>query len=68
MGDTQMKKGGKNMTTSPTRKARYAEYKAHKTRDKHKIKNVLQSSGFAEAERYAGKKLLLGFLSSMTKG
>ncbi len=64
----QPKKGGKNMSTNATRKARYAEYKMHRTREKHKIKHILQSSGFAAAEKYAKPLAMTGFLSGLVKG
>lgn len=68
MGDSAPKKGGKNMTTSPTRKARYAEYKNHKTREKHKIQRVLRSSGAVAADVYARARLMAGYLASILKG
>jgi hypothetical protein len=68
MAESTARKGGKNMTTSATRKARYAEYTNHKTRDRHKIKRVLKSSGRAAAELYARTRGLLGFLADLAKG
>jgi len=68
MGDSQPKKGGKNLSTSPTRKARYAEYKVHKTREKHKIERVLQSSGAVAADLYARTRLMAGYLATLLKG
>ena len=65
MPESQARKGGKNLSTSPTRKMRYAEYKSHQTRDKHKIKRILRSSGKDEAKRYAGKHSLLGYLAGI---
>lgn len=61
----QPKKGGKNVTTSVTRKARYTEYKTHRTREKHKIQHILKSSGFAAADKYARPIGMSGFLASL---
>jgi len=66
MGDAQPKKGGKNLTTSATRKARYADYKVQRLREKHKIKRILQSCGLAFAEQYARTKMMAGYLASLS--
>jgi len=65
MGDSQPKKGGRNLTTSPTRRARYAEYKVQHVREKHKIKRILQSCGMAFAEQYARTKMMAGYLAAL---
>jgi hypothetical protein len=62
---SQPKKGGKNMTTSAVRKAHYAEYKAHLTREKHKIRRILRSSGKEAAKAYAQTRMLIGHLSGL---
>ena len=61
------KKGGKNLTTSPARKMHYAEYKLHKTREKHKIKKILRSCGIAAVTAYAKARELYGYLANITK-
>ena len=66
MGDSQPKKGGKNMTTSAGRKMRYSDYRVHKVREKHKIKRVLHSCGLAFAEGYAKALAMSGYLASLT--
>jgi len=65
MGDSQPKKGGKNLTTSATRRARYADYKVQRLREKHKIKRVLQSCGMAFVEQYARVRMLSGYLAAL---
>jgi hypothetical protein len=64
----QPKKGGKNVNTSAARKARYAEYKTHKTREKHKIAHILKSSGHDAADKYARPLGMTGFLAGLVKG
>ena len=65
---TKTPKGGKNLTTSALRKSRYAAYRNHNIRERHKIKHILRSSGYAAAERYARPKLLGGILADLAKG
>jgi hypothetical protein len=65
MGDSQPKKGGKNLTISATRKARYAHYASSHTREQHKVKRVLQSSGYKSAQSYAASHGVLGFLAKL---
>ena len=67
MSESSPKKGGKNLTTSAVRKAHYSEYKVNRTREKHKIKRVLKSSGYAAAEAYARPRAMTGYLSSLIK-
>ena len=62
---TKTPKGGKNLTTSPTRKARYAEYKNHNTRVKHKLTRILRSSGEDAARNYASARMMLGVLAKI---
>ena len=62
---TKTPKGGKNLTTSPTRKARYTEYRNHNTRVKHKLTRILKSSGLAAAQKYAGSRMMLGVLAKI---
>ena len=64
----QPKKGGKNMSTSAARKMRYADYRNHNIREKHKIARILKSSGYAAADKYARARALSGFLANLVKG
>jgi hypothetical protein len=64
---TQMKKGGKNMTTSPHRKERYSFYKSN-VYAKNKLKRILQSSGVAFARVWARGHLGENVLQKMLKG
>jgi hypothetical protein len=63
----QPKKGGRNMTTSATRKARYVEYRNHHTREKHKLARILKSS-YAAAEKYARARTISGILAKIVSG
>jgi hypothetical protein len=49
---TQLKKGGKNMTTSAHKKERYQFYKSH-TYALHKLKKIIQSCGKKFAQTWA---------------
>jgi hypothetical protein len=66
MGDTQMKKGGKNLSTSPNKKERYAFYKAH-TYAKNKLKKIIQSCGVAFARTWARSHTAELVLSKLLK-
>jgi hypothetical protein len=68
MSDSAPKKGGKCMTTSPARKARYQHYASSHLREQHKVKRVLQSSGYDAAQKYAAEHMVLGFLARLSKG
>ena len=48
----QIRKGGKNMTTSPARKQHYAFYKAN-VYAKNKLHRILQSCGAVFAQKWA---------------
>lgn len=61
MGDTQAKKGGKNLSTSASRKARYANYKTYHIRDKNKLKRIRQSCGVEACLKYAMDHTLTGW-------
>ena len=51
---------------SPKRSARKRErYRSSRTREKNKIKRVLQSEGIAAAEKYADVKELWGYLNKL---
>jgi len=63
---SQMKKGGKNMTTSVHRKECYAFYKAH-TYSLHKLKRILQSCGETFARKWATNHASLGVLAKLLK-
>lgn len=62
-----MADGGKS-TKAGRNKDKCAKYRAHKTREKNKLKRVLQSSGLEAAQDYAKEKALTSYLSSITKG
>lgn len=49
-------------------KLHYANYKNNHTREKHKIKRVLQSNGIKAAKSYATKHGMSVFLSTLTNG
>jgi hypothetical protein len=49
---TQMKRGGKNMSTSANKKERYAFYKSH-TYALHKLKKIIHSCGASFAQGWA---------------
>jgi hypothetical protein len=51
---TQLKKGGKNLTTSPHRKERYQFYKAY-TYPVNKLRRIIQSCGKKFAQTWARK-------------
>jgi hypothetical protein len=61
------KNAGKNVNTSAARLARYAEYKNHKTREKHKIAHILQSCGYSAAEIYARSRTMSGYLAGLVR-
>jgi hypothetical protein len=63
---TQMKKGGKNVTTSAHRKERYAFYKAH-TYPVNKLKRIIQSCGTKFAQKWAQGHSSLGILARLLK-
>ena len=68
MSDTQTRKGGKNLTTSPARKMHYGEYKNSHTRERNKLKRILQSCGKAFAERYAKERgVMAAYLKLVAK-
>jgi hypothetical protein len=62
----QMRKGGKNMTTSPRRKERYLFYKAN-VYAKNKLKRILRSSGQAFAQVWARGHASESLLARMLK-
>jgi hypothetical protein len=66
MSDLQQRKGGKNITTSPHRKERYAFYRAN-TYAKNKLKRILMSSEI-EARRWAKDHLAMNILQRLMKG
>lgn len=51
-GQTEQRKGGKNLTTSEHRKQRYSFYKSN-IYPKNKLKRILQSCGRAFAQKWA---------------
>jgi hypothetical protein len=51
-GQTEQRKGGKNLSTSIHRKERYSFYKAH-TYANNKLKRILQSCGETFAQKWA---------------
>jgi len=51
MPASEQRKGGKNLTTSPHRKERYAQYK--QVYAKHKLQRILQSCGVEFAKQWA---------------
>jgi hypothetical protein len=51
-GQTEQRKGGKNLSTSMRRKERYALYKSQ-AYAKNKLKRILRSSGVESARKWA---------------
>ncbi len=62
----QQRKGGRNMSTSPHRKERYAFYKAN-VYVKNKLKRILRSSGVPAAHAWARAHAAETVLSRMLK-
>jgi hypothetical protein len=65
-GQTEQRKGGKNLTTSVHRKERYSFYKAN-VYSKNKLKRILQSCGKAFAKKWAMGHAALNILERIKK-
>lgn len=65
-GQTQLKRGGKNMTTSANKQERYSFYKSH-TYALHKLKKIIQSCGAVFAQTWARKHAAELVLSKLLK-
>jgi hypothetical protein len=63
---TRMKKGGKNMTTSVSRKEHYSFYKTH-TYALHKLKKIIPGCGAKFAQTWARKHAAELVLSKLLK-
>ena len=65
-GQTEQRKGGKNLTTSVHRKERYSFYKAN-IYSKNKLKRIIQSCGVKFAKKWALGHAALNTLDRMIK-
>jgi hypothetical protein len=66
MPETEKRKGGHNLTTSPHRKERYTYYKSQ-TYAKNKLKRILQSCGVTFAKKWARSHTAESVLQRLVK-
>jgi hypothetical protein len=64
MADQQEKKKSEKAGRNDTK---CKKYRVNKTREKNKLKRVLQSSGLAAAEKYAEEKEIWGYFKKLAK-
>jgi hypothetical protein len=64
MAEAQKKSGGNRKFGRNDEKCK--KYRVNKTREKNKIRNVLQSEGIAAAEKYAEQHELYAYLRKLT--
>jgi hypothetical protein len=63
-GQTEQRKGGKNLSTSERRKQRYVFYKSNQY-SKNKLKRIVRSCGMVFAQKWAMEHSCVGVLARM---
>ena len=63
MAEKQKKSGGAKKIGRNEEKCK--KYRSSKNREKNKLKRILQSNGFAAAEKYAEEKELWGYFKKI---